>query len=224
MVEYRSHRRSPMAGRDPSEPHRSATPLELLFDLTFVIAFGAAANELAHLLAEGHIGTGLLGFSFAAFGIAWAWINFSWFASAYDTDDWIFRLATMVQMLGVLIFALGLPDMFASLYEGDTVDNRVMVAGYIVMRVALVFQWLRAARQDPGRLPQVRDDAARGPGRVGRAPDRPDLGRRHLRVGRRPAAGGTGRAGAGGEAPRRDPVASAPHRRAPRTARDHRPG
>ena len=140
-----------MAGRDPSEHHRTATPLELLFDLTFVIAFGAAANELAHQLAEGHFAVALLGFSFATFGIAWAWINFSWFASAYDTDDWIFRLATMVQMLGVLIFALGLPDMFASLYGGDTVDNRVMVAGYVVMRLALVFQWLRAARQDPDR-------------------------------------------------------------------------
>jgi low temperature requirement protein LtrA len=151
MVEYRSHRRIRMAGRDPSEHHRAASPLELLFDLTFVIAFGAAGNELAHQLAEGHIGTGLLGFSFATFGIAWAWINFSWFASAYDTDDWIFRLATMVQMVGVLIFALGLPDMFASLYEGETVDNRVMVAGYVVMRLALVFQWLRAARQDPDR-------------------------------------------------------------------------
>ena len=151
MVEYRSHRRVRMGGRDPSEDHRAATPLELLFDLTFVIAFGAAANELAHLLAEGHIGSALLGFSFATFGIAWAWINFSWFASAYDTDDWVFRLATMVQMLGVLIFALGLPDMFASLDRGDTIDNRVMVGGYIVMRLALVFQWLRAARQDPPR-------------------------------------------------------------------------
>jgi low temperature requirement protein LtrA len=56
-------------------------------------------------------------------------------------------------MLGVLIFALGLPDMFASLHEGDIVDNRVMVAGYVVMRLALVFQWLRAARQDPPRRP-----------------------------------------------------------------------
>jgi low temperature requirement protein LtrA len=151
MVEYRSHHRVRMGGRDPSETHRTATPLELLFDLTFVIAFGAASNELAHQLAEGQLAAALLGFGFATFGIAWAWINFSWFASAYDTDDWIFRLATMVQMLGVLIFALGLPDMFASLHEGDIVDNRVMVAGYVVMRLALVFQWLRAARQDPAR-------------------------------------------------------------------------
>ncbi|MGY1603953.1 low temperature requirement protein A [Geodermatophilus sp. SYSU D00815] len=140
-----------MGGRDPQQQHRAATPLELLFDLTFVVAFGTAANELAHALAEGHVGAGLAGFAFATFGTAWAWINFSWFASAYDTDDWVFRLTTMVQMLGVLIFALGLPAMFASIEEGDTVDNAVMVAGYVVMRLAVVFQWLRAARQDPDR-------------------------------------------------------------------------
>jgi len=27
----------------------------LLFDLTFAVAFGVAASELAHLLAEGHV-------------------------------------------------------------------------------------------------------------------------------------------------------------------------
>lgn len=37
-----------MEGRDPHEAHRTATPLELLFDLTFVVAFGIAADELAH--------------------------------------------------------------------------------------------------------------------------------------------------------------------------------
>src|ERR687890_2036749 len=110
MVEYRSHRRVRMGGRDPSEEHRAATPLELLFDLTFVIAFGTAADELAHFVAEGHVGAGLVGFVFATFAVSWAWINFTWFASAYDTDDWVFRLATMVQMFGVLVLALGLPE------------------------------------------------------------------------------------------------------------------
>src|SRR5918995_718988 len=153
MVEYRSHRRIRMAGRDPSEHHRAASPLELLFDLTFVIAFGAAGNELAHQLAEGHIGTGLLGFSFATFGIAWAWINFSWFASAYDTDDWVFRLATMVQMVGVIVMALGLPEMFASIDHGETLDNGVGVAGYVLMRVALVSLGAQVARHDPERRP-----------------------------------------------------------------------
>jgi low temperature requirement protein LtrA len=145
------HRHTPMGGRDPHEEHRTATPLELLFDLTFVVAFGIAADELAHYLAEAHVRAGLLGFAFSTFAITWAWINFSWFASAYDTDDWIYRLTTMVQMVGVIILALGLPVMFESIDEGETVNNGVMVAGYVVMRVAMVFQWARAARQDPPR-------------------------------------------------------------------------
>ncbi len=146
-----THRIRRMSGRDPREPHRVSSPLELLFDLTFAIAFGVAASQFAHLLAEGHVGDGLLGFGFAVFAIWWAWMNFSWFASAYDTDDWVYRLTTMVQMVGVIILALGLPQTFASIEHGGHVNNTVMVAGYVVMRIAMVTQWLRAARQDPDR-------------------------------------------------------------------------
>jgi low temperature requirement protein LtrA len=97
------------------------------------------------------VGAGLAGFVFATFAVCWAWINFSWFASAYDTDDWIYRLTTMLQMVGVIILALGIPPVFASIENGGHFDNRVMVAGYVVMRIAMVAQWLRAARQDPQR-------------------------------------------------------------------------
>jgi low temperature requirement protein LtrA len=144
-----AHRLRRMSGRDPFEQHRVATPLELLFDLTFVVAFGVTAPEFAHMLAENHVGAGLAGFAFATFAVCWAWINFSWFASAYDTDDWVYRLTTMLQMVGVIILALGVPQMYASIAEGKDVENQVMVAGYVVMRTAMVFQWLRAARQDP---------------------------------------------------------------------------
>jgi low temperature requirement protein LtrA len=147
----RAHRLRRMTGRDPSERHRVATPLELLFDLTFVIAFGVAASELAHMLAADHVGAGLTAFAFATFAICLAWLNFTWFASAYDTDDWIYRLLTMVQMVGVLILALGIPPFFASIEHGVHVNNAVLVAGYVVMRIALVGQWLRAASQDPAR-------------------------------------------------------------------------
>ena len=144
-----AHRLQRMTGRDPHEDGRVATPLELLFDLTFVIAVGVAASQLAHALAAGHVHTALLAFGATTFGVCWAWINFSWFASAYDTDDWIYRLTTMLQMVGVVILALGIPAAFASIEHGDHLDIRVVVAGYVVMRVAMVFQWLRAARQDP---------------------------------------------------------------------------
>src|SRR3954447_17614478 len=123
MTEALQHAVRRMTGRDPDEDGRASTPLELLFDLTFVIAFGAAADELAHALAEDHVQQGVLAFALAAFSISWAWINFTWFASAYDTDDWVFRLTTMVQMVGVIVLALGLPAMFESIDEGDVVDN-----------------------------------------------------------------------------------------------------
>ena len=151
MADRTIHTAVRMAGRDPHEDGRAATPLELLFDLTFVIAFGTASNELAHFLAEDDVREGVIGFLFATFAVSWAWINFSWFASAYDTDDWIFRLTTMVQMVGVLVLALGLSDMFESLLEGQHVDNRVMVLGYVVMRVPMLLQWKRAERQDVAR-------------------------------------------------------------------------
>jgi low temperature requirement protein LtrA len=147
----RAHRLRAMSGRDPNEQHRAATPLELLYDLTFVVAFGVAADQLAHLLAEGHFAAGLAGFVIAVFAVCWCWINYSWFASAYDTDDWAFRVATMVQMVGVIVLALGLPRVFHSIDEGTNVDNSVTVAGYIVMRVPMIFLWLRAARQDQPR-------------------------------------------------------------------------
>jgi low temperature requirement protein LtrA len=147
----RAHRLRVMSGRDPNEPHRAATPLELLYDLTFVVAFGVAGEQFAHLLAEGHYASGLMSFGLVIFAICWAWINYSWFASAYDTDDWAFRLATMVQMVGVIILALGLPQVFRSIDQGRPVDNSVTVAGYVVMRVAMLFLWLRAAKHDPPR-------------------------------------------------------------------------
>src|SRR6266852_8677101 len=140
-----------MAGRDPGEVHRVATSLEQLFDLTFATCFSLAAWQLASSLSAGRYGAGLLGFGFASFAICWAWINFSWFSSAYDTDDWVFRIVTMVQMIGVLVLAAGVPRMFASIEHSGHLDNSVMVLGYVIMRVALVFQWLRAAKDDPAR-------------------------------------------------------------------------
>jgi low temperature requirement protein LtrA len=141
-----------MVGRDPHEDGRASTPLELLFDLTFVIAFGAASGQLAEALAGDHIWEGTLAFCLATFAVAWAWINFTWFASAYDTDDWPFRLTTMVQMVGVLILALGVPQLFASVthHEGH-LDLRMMVIGYVVMRAPMIVQWVRAGRADPDR-------------------------------------------------------------------------
>lgn len=128
-----------------------ATSLELLYDLVFVVAFSVAGSEFAHAVAAGHWLTGLGACVFCLFAVIWAWINFVWFASAYDTDDWVYRLLTMVQMAGVSLLALGIPAIFHSFEEGGVLHNEVLVAGYVVMRLALLAQYLRAANRDRGR-------------------------------------------------------------------------
>ncbi|MFM9370534.1 low temperature requirement protein A [Streptomyces sp. Da 82-17] len=138
-----------MAGRDPGERGRAATPLELLFDLTFVVAVGTAAHHFAEMLAGDHVVQAITAFVMAMFAIVVAWISFTWFASAFGTDDWLDRVLTMVQMMGVVVLALGLPSFFHAIEEGDHLELRGIVIGYVIMRVAMVSQWWRAARESP---------------------------------------------------------------------------
>lgn len=132
-----------MAPRDPAEVHRAASPLELLFDLVFVVAVGFAASNLHEIEAEGHVSSAVTSYAFVFFAIWWAWINFTWFATSFDTDDWLYRVMTVVQMAGVLVLAAGVHAVMA---EGSTL---VVVVGYVVMRLALVGQWLRVAWSSP---------------------------------------------------------------------------
>ncbi|MGQ4515079.1 low temperature requirement protein A [Streptomyces sp. DW26H14] len=133
-------RRMTARGRD--EEHRASTPLELFFDLCFVVAVSQAGARLVHAFAEGHPGSGVIGYVFVFWGIWWAWMNFTWFASAYDIDDVPYRVATLVQICGVLIYAAGIPRAFTAN------DWTIAVIGYLVMRLALTGQWLRAAASE----------------------------------------------------------------------------
>lgn len=135
----------PMSPRDVDEIHRAATPLELLFDLVSVIAIAAAVAGLHHAIAEDHIVDGVFKYAAIFFAIWWAWMNYTWFASAYDNDDGIFRLLTMVVMAGALMMAAGVGAFFESL------DLTLTLGGYVVMRVAMVAFWLRASFHDPDR-------------------------------------------------------------------------
>ncbi|MCG5443811.1 low temperature requirement protein A [Micromonospora sp. NIE79] len=133
----------PMRPHRRDEPHRTATPLELFFDLCFVVAVAQAAGNLHHAVSEDQIGHALAGYLMVFFAIWWSWMNFTWFASAYDTDDDLYRITTLVQIAGALIIAAGVPSAFTD------ADFRVITYGYVVMRLAAVVQWSRAAIGDP---------------------------------------------------------------------------
>ncbi len=138
----------PLRGRDPDEVHRASTPLELFFDLVIVVAVAAAASALHHGIADDHVLDALIGYVLTFFAIWWAWMSFTWFAAGYDTDDVPYRLAVFVQMAGAIIIAAGIGRAFV---DGDW---SVVLLGYVVMRVPIVFQWLRAARDDPAHRNQ----------------------------------------------------------------------
>src|SRR5262245_14298385 len=104
-----------MSARDPGEEHRVSTPLELFFDLTFVVAVAQASSTMHHLLVDGHARDALLVFPMVFFAIWWAWMGFTWFASAYDPDDAAYRVMVFVQMAGVLVFAAGVARFLADL-------------------------------------------------------------------------------------------------------------
>ncbi|MGW5239461.1 low temperature requirement protein A [Monashia sp. NPDC004114] len=131
-----------MTPRDPHEPHRVATPLELFFDLVFVVAVSSAAAQWHHGISDGDLSK-LLSFVIVFVAIWWAWMNYTWFASAYATDDVVFRLMTFVIMVGSLMLAAGVPEMFGAR------NSKLLVAGYVVMRLAMVVLWLRAAASHP---------------------------------------------------------------------------
>jgi len=135
QLHVRMHARS-------TDGHRTSSPLELLFDLTFVVAVASLTGELAHGLLTGDPGAiGAFLMVFAA--VWWAWINFTWFASAFDVDDALYRVLTLVQMAGVLVLAAGVPTAF------EHNDFRAITVGYIIMRVAILGQWLRAGIEHP---------------------------------------------------------------------------
>lgn len=140
-----------MVPRDPHEANRASTPLEMFFDLTFVVAVAAASTAFEEGLRDGNARHVLITFPLLFFGVWWAWMNFTWFASAYDVDDIPYRLAVLVQMTGVLIFAAGISR--AMLHW----DFGLTVLGYVVMRLAMVALWTRAAFSDPsGRRAAIR--------------------------------------------------------------------
>lgn len=127
-----------------TESHRVASPLELLFDLVFVVAVSQASVNLHHLISDGHASQGVLAYLMVFFAVWWAWVNFTWFASAFDTDDWLYRTMTILQMGGVLVLAAGVHDAMVSF------DYTIVTWGYVIMRLALVGQWIRAAVSDAG--------------------------------------------------------------------------
>jgi low temperature requirement protein LtrA len=132
----------PMPLRDHREPHRASTPLELLFDLCFVVSAAILADELAHAVMNGHALDGAIRYSLLFIPVWWTWMLFSWFASAFDNDDVAYRLLTLAQMIG----ALGLAASMPAAYHGNYLP---LTLTYAAARIPLIILWVRGAKHHP---------------------------------------------------------------------------
>ncbi len=134
---------NPVVARSKDELHRAATPLELFYDLVYVVAIAFLAGELHHVITEWHhVPHAILMYLWIFWCVWWPWNTYTFFASGYDTDDAQFRLASFMQMIGVTIVAVGIKPAFAE-------ENFLYIMlGYLVMRIPYILMWLKVARDD----------------------------------------------------------------------------
>ena len=117
---------------------RSATWLELFFDLVFVISVAELVHRLGH-----HVSVLEVGQFIALFiPVWWCWVGHTVYATRFDTDDMIHRLLTFTMMFAAAIMAMQIPTAFKTGSSG-------FAAGYVLARLCLLMLYIRARRHVP---------------------------------------------------------------------------
>jgi low temperature requirement protein LtrA len=94
--------------RDRAEGPAEVRPIELFFDLVYVLAVTQLTHHLLeHLSVRGAFQTLLL-----LMAVWWAWIDTAWFTNWFDPDRRAVRLVLLVIMLISLIMSATLPEAF----------------------------------------------------------------------------------------------------------------
>ena len=125
--------------RTAEESERSATWLELFYDLVFVAAVAMMGTRLVHEVSWGSLASYLAYFAL----VWWLWASHTFYADRYDTDDLIYRLLAGAQMVAVAVIAV-------SLSLGEAGSTQVFALGYTATRFTLLLLYARAYRHVPG--------------------------------------------------------------------------
>jgi low temperature requirement protein LtrA len=113
------------------------TPLELFFDLVFVLAL----TQCTTLMAGTPTWLGLLKGLLVLGMLWWSWVGYAWLTSVVDPEEGLVRLVMFVAMAAFLIAALCVPGAFGA-------DALVFAIAYGAVRVAHIFLFLLASRED----------------------------------------------------------------------------
>jgi low temperature requirement protein LtrA len=115
------------------------TPLELFFDLVFVLALTQCTTLIARTPTwEGTL-KGLL-----VLGVLWwSWTGYAWLTSVLDPEEGSVRLAMFAAMAAFLIAALCVPGAFGA-------EALLFACAYAVVRAAHIALFMIASREDAG--------------------------------------------------------------------------
>jgi low temperature requirement protein LtrA len=125
----------PVVLREFGIEERHATWLELFFDLCFVAAVAALADGLHH---EPNFG-GIARFAGLFVPVWWAWMGYTWYATAFDNDDDLFRLSYIAAMLAVIVLA-------ATAGSVGSAESNVFVLAYCALLLVVAALYYRAWR------------------------------------------------------------------------------
>ena len=116
----------------------TVTPLELFFDLVFVLALTQCTALMANQPTWEGVAKGLL-----VLGVMWwAWVGYAWLTSVIDPEEGVVRLAIFGAMAGLLVVSLCVPEAFD--------DAALLFAcAYGVVRVGQIVLFGAASRDDP---------------------------------------------------------------------------
>ncbi len=127
--------------RTLDESDRSATWLELFYDLVFVAAVAVLGTRLVVDLSW----EGLLSYAAYFALLWWLWASHTFYADRFDTDDLVYRLLAGVQMVAIAVIAASL-----SIDSGSTLAFSI---GYAFARLTLLALYARAYRHvGPARV------------------------------------------------------------------------
>lgn len=121
--------------RTLEESERTATWLELFYDLAFVAAVAMMGTRLVHDVSWSSIASYLAYFAL----VWWLWASHTFYADRYDTDDLIYRFLAGAQMVGVALIAV-------SVSLGEAGSTMVFALGYTAVRLILLVLYARAYR------------------------------------------------------------------------------
>ncbi len=115
------------------------TPLELFFDLVFVLAL----TQCTTLMAGENSWEGLLKGLLVLGMLWWSWVGYAWLTSVVDPEEGLVRLVMFLAMGAFLIAALCVPGAFGS-------EALAFAVAYAFVRVAHILLFVLASRDDPG--------------------------------------------------------------------------